>query len=115
MIDYQISTNQAIKITTFKNGEIVSDQMSKEEYIVNYIKSIAALEEAMLPFREQRKDLRKSYVDNGWLDKDDIKLALRAYRLMRQDVDFDELRQAYRTIKQQKNIIGVLTDEEENE
>jgi|APGre2960657404_1045060.scaffolds.fasta_scaffold10337_6 hypothetical protein len=93
----------------------MSDEMSKEDYIVNYIKSIATLEEAMLPFKEQRKDLRKSYVDNGWLDKDDVKLALRAYRLMKQDVDFDELRQAYRTIKQQKNIIGILSDDEENE
>jgi hypothetical protein len=93
----------------------MSDQLSKEDYIVNYIKSIATLEEAMLPFKEQRKDLRKSYVDNGWLDKDDVKLALRAYRLMKQDVDFDELLQTYRTIKQQKNIIGILTDDEENE
>lgn len=93
----------------------MSEEMSKEDYIVNYIKSIATLEEAMLPFKEQRKDLRKSYVDNGWLDKDEVKLALRAYRLMKQDVDFDELRQAYRTIKQQKNAIGILTDDEENE
>jgi len=67
----------------------------------------------MLPFREQRKDLRKSYVDNGWLEKEDIKLAIRAYRLMKQDVDFDELRQTYRAIKLQKNVIGIVEDDEE--
>jgi hypothetical protein len=91
----------------------MSAEPTKEDYIVNYIKSLATLEEAMLPFREQRKDLRKSYVDNGWLEKEDIKLAVRAYRLMKQDVDFDELRQTYRAIKQQKNAIGIVTEEEE--
>ena len=93
----------------------MSAEPTKEDYIVSYIKSLATLEEAMLPFREQRKDLRKSYVDNGWLEKEDIKLAVRAYRLMKQDVDFDELRQAYRTIKQQKNTIGIITEEDEQE
>lgn len=91
----------------------MSVDLTKEDYIVNYIKSLATLEEAMLPYREQRKELRKSYVDNGWLEKEDIKLAVRAYRLMKQDVDFDELRQAYRTIKQQKNTIGIVTEEDE--
>ena len=91
----------------------MSSEPTKEDYIVNYIKSLATLEEAMLPFREQRKDLRKSYVDNGWLEKEDIKLAIRAYRLMKQDVDFDELRQTYRAIKLQKNVIGIVEDDEE--
>jgi hypothetical protein len=91
----------------------MSNEISKEDHIVNYIKSIAMLEEAMLPYREQRKDLRKSYVENSWLEKEDIKLAVRAYRLMKQDVDFDELRQAYRTIKNQKNTIGIVEEDEE--
>jgi len=91
----------------------MSSEPTKEDYIVSYIKSLATLEEAMLPFREQRKDLRKSYVDNGWLEKEDIKLAIRAYRLMKQDVDFDELRQTYRAIKLQKNVIGIVEDDEE--
>jgi F0F1-type ATP synthase epsilon subunit len=91
----------------------MSAELTKEDYIVNYIKSIATIEEAMVPYREQRKDLRKSYVDNGWLEKEDIKVAIRAYRLMKQDVDFDELRATYRTIKQQKNAIGIIEDDEE--
>jgi F0F1-type ATP synthase epsilon subunit len=92
----------------------MSAELTKEDHIVNYIKSIATIEEAMVPYKEQRKDLRKSYVDNGWLEKEDIKVAIRAYRLMKQDVDFDELRQTYRTIKQQKNVIGIVTEDEED-
>ena len=91
----------------------MSAELTKEDYIVNYIKSLATIEEAMIPYRDQRKDLRKSYVDNGWLEKEDIKVAVRAYRLMKQDVDFDELRATYRTIKQQKNVIGIIEDDEE--
>jgi hypothetical protein len=91
----------------------MSAELTKEDYIVNYIKSLATIEEAMVPYRDQRKDLRKSYVDNGWLEKEDIKVAVRAYRLMKQDVDFDELRATYRTIKQQKNVIGIVEDDEE--
>ncbi|NCA20753.1 MAG: hypothetical protein EBS86_06400 [Crocinitomicaceae bacterium] len=91
----------------------MSAELTKEDYIVNYIKSLATIEEAMVPYRDQRKDLRKSYVDNGWLEKEDIKVAVRAYRLMKQDVDFDELRATYRTIKQQKNVIGIIEDDEE--
>ena len=91
----------------------MSAELTKEDYIVNYIKSLATIEEAMIPYRDQRKDLRKSYVDNGWLEKEDIKVAVRAYRLMKQDVDFDELRATYRTIKQQKNVIGIVEDDEE--
>ena len=91
----------------------MSAELTKEDYIVNYIKSLATIEEAMIPYREHRKDLRKSYVDNGWLEKEDIKVAVRAYRLMKQDVDFDELRATYRTIKQQKNVIGIIEDDQE--
>jgi len=91
----------------------MSAELTKEDYIVNYIKSLSTIEEAMVPYRDQRKDLRKSYVDNGWLEKEDIKVAVRAYRLMKQDVDFDELRATYRTIKQQKNVIGIVEDDEE--
>jgi hypothetical protein len=85
---------------------------TKEDYMVDYIKSIATIEDCILPYREQRKDLRKSYTDNGWLDKDDIKNALRAYRLMKQSVDFEELRQVYRTLNGDKQIADSMPEED---
>jgi len=93
----------------------MSSELTKEDYIVNYIKSLATLEEAMLPYREQRKDLRKSYVENGWLEKEELKLAIRTYRLMKQDVDFDELRETYRTIRYQSGKIKFAEDNTEEE
>ena len=43
-----------------------TNEKTKQEFIVDFIKSFDANEQAMEPFKEHRKDLRKSYVDNGW-------------------------------------------------
>lgn len=68
---------------------------TKEERIVDYVTSIAALDDAMKPFKEQKSDLRKSYIDNGWLTKDEIKMALKAYRLHKDNTDIEELAQMF--------------------
>ena len=39
----------------------MSDQNSKAQHIAEYIQSIAAIEECMEPYREQRKELRRNY------------------------------------------------------
>ncbi len=57
------------------------DDVSKEDRIINYIKSIASIDDCMQPFKEQKRDLKTNYVENGWLDKQEIKLALKAYRM----------------------------------
>jgi hypothetical protein len=66
---------------------------TKEERIVDYVTSIAALDDAMKPFKEQKSDLRKSYLENKWLTKDEIKMALKAYRLHKDNTDIEELTQ----------------------
>ena len=68
---------------------------TKEERIVDYVTSIAALDDAMKPYKEQKSDLRKSYLDNKWLTKDEIKTALKAYRLRKDNTDMDELTQMF--------------------
>jgi hypothetical protein len=64
---------------------------TKQQHIVDYVNSIAALDDAMKPFREQKSDLRKSYLENKWLTKDDIKMALKAYRLQKDQTDIEQL------------------------
>ena len=68
---------------------------TKEERIVDYVTSIASLDDAMKPYKEQKSDLRKSYLDNKWLTKDEIKTALKAYRLRKDNTDMDELTQMF--------------------
>lgn len=64
---------------------------SKQEHIVDYVNSIAALDDAMKPYREQKTELRKSYIENKWLTKDEIKMALKAYRLQKDQTDIEQL------------------------
>lgn len=65
--------------------------LSKDEHVVNFIKSLAALEEAMEPYKEQKRDLRKEYFENSWLSKQEMGLAVKAFRLLQQDTDLDQL------------------------
>ena len=69
----------------------MNEQNEKELMLVEYIKSLKALEDAMEPFKDQRRDLKKSYQENGWLTRDEISLAVKAYRLMKSGDDLDDL------------------------
>ena len=68
---------------------------TKEQYVVDFVKAFDENERAMEPFKEHRRDLRKNYVENGWLSKDEMKQAVRAYRMLQQDEDFSTLQDIY--------------------
>jgi len=70
-------------------------EKSKEERVVDYVMSVAALDEAMKPFKEQKTELRKSYLENGWLTKEEIKTALKAYRLHKDKTDIEQLTEMF--------------------
>ena len=82
-------------------GVTTDEETTKEQYVINYLKSMVALEEAMEPFKEQKKELRVEYVENGWLTKDDIWSAVKAFRLYRQAADLDELNDMFDLIERQ--------------
>ena len=75
-----------------------SDVEQKEEYITNYIKSLVAVEEEMEPYKEHKRELKKNYIDNGWLTKEEISLAVKAYRLMKDDIDMEQLMDFYERV-----------------
>ena len=74
------------------------DLQSKEEHITNYIKALVAVEEEMEPYKEHKRDLKKNYIENEWLSKEEISLAVRAYRLMKDDIDIDQLLDFYERV-----------------
>ncbi len=76
----------------------MSDVKTVDQYIENYIKSVAALEEAQEPFKEQRRDLRKEYEDNGWLSKEEQRLAVKAWRLIKDEEDMEQLLDFYEKV-----------------
>ena len=73
----------------------MNEQSEKELMLVEYIKSIKALEDAMEPYKDQRRELRKEYQDNGWLSREEIRVAVKAYRLMRSGDDLYDLYDMY--------------------
>ena len=78
-----------------------TEEVTKEQYIISYLKSLIAVEQAMEPYKEQKKDLRKEYIDNGWLTRQDIWSAVKAFRLYEQDADMDDLNDMFETVEKQ--------------
>jgi DUF438 domain-containing protein len=63
----------------------------RKRYVKEYIRSMVAIEEAMEPYKEQKRDLRTEYRENGWLSTDEIRAAVKAYRLFKDNVNIDEV------------------------
>ncbi len=74
----------------------------KEQHMADYIKSMKALEDAMEPYKEQKRELKTEYIDSGWLTKEDISLSVRAYRLLKNEVDMEALIDIYESLKGDK-------------
>tara|TARA_R110000824_G_scaffold264948_1_gene453792 strand:- start:1813 stop:2100 length:288 start_codon:yes stop_codon:yes gene_type:complete len=79
----------------------IAEEPTKEEYAISYLKSMIAIEQAMEPYKEQKKDLRKEYMENSWLTRQDIWSAVKALRLYEQDADMDDLNDMFETVEQQ--------------
>jgi hypothetical protein len=77
---------------------------SKEELIVDFIKSMVAIEEAMEPYKEQRKELKKQYKDNEWLDAKEQKRAIKAYKLLKDRENLDSLIEYCKEIHKQTGL-----------
>lgn len=71
--------------------EKADDAKTTEEHMAEYIESMKAIEDAMEPYKEQKRDLKTNYVENGWLTKGEISLAVKAYRLAKDDTDMSAL------------------------
>ena len=95
----------SVELKLFENDQ--EEEVTKEQYIINYLKSVIAIEQAMEPFKEQKKELRKEYMDSGWLTRQDIWSAIKALRLYEQDADMDDLNDMFDTIEKQ---FGVKSD-----
>ena len=71
--------------------EKADDAKTTEEHMTDYIESLRVLEEEMEPFKEQKRELKTNYVENGWLTKGEISLAVKAYRLAKDATDMSTL------------------------
>ena len=70
----------------------------KKRYVLEYIRSLVAIEEAMEPYKEQKRELRSEYREQGWLNTDEIRAAVKAYRLFKGKIDIDEVYDNYKAL-----------------
>ena len=63
----------------------------KQKYVKEYICSLNAIEDAMEPYKEQKRELRSEFRENRWLTTDEIRAAVKAYRLFKGKISIDEV------------------------
>ena len=83
----------------------------KRAKIVEYIRSLKTLEDAMEPYKEQKRELRKDFKDQGWLNQTEQRLATKAYRLMKSEIDLDELYDVYEALVKPPTRPTIVEDE----
>lgn len=82
------------------SATIVVDK-EKKERIEKLIKSFKEIDSCILPYQDQRKDLRKSYIDQGWLSKEEFDLVKKSYNLLKKKTNMDDLSTIYDIAKKE--------------
>jgi hypothetical protein len=73
----------------------------KKKHVLRLIKSYKAIDGAILPYQEQRKELRKEFIENDWLNNDEVSLVKKAYNAVKSKVDLDDLSSFMEIVKQE--------------
>ena len=85
---------------SYSVDNVTDKPKSREERIKDFVRSMAAVDQAMQPFKEQKTDLRKNYVENQWLSKEDMKYVSKAYNFAKRgDFDLDKFVEAFNKVK----------------
>jgi hypothetical protein len=66
-------------------------QTEKNQYVKEYIRSLKAIEDCIEPYQEQKRELRTEFRENGWLNTDEIRAAVKAYRLYKHKYNMEEI------------------------
>ena len=75
----------------------------KQQYVKEYIRSLKAIEDCIEPYQEQKRELRAEFRNNGWLNTDEIRAAVKAYRLFKGKVNIDEVYDNFTLISDGQN------------
>ena len=76
-------------------------ETTTNEYVVEYIKAMKSIEDEMEPYKEHKRDLRKNYVQNGWLTRDEMRQA----RMLSKGDDLEQFTEYYDSLN--KKLAGV--------
>ena len=85
---------------------------TKEEHIADYVKGSIKTEEEIKLLREHLRDFKKSFVENTYLTKAEVKILERAKKLIKDNADIDKLVDMVGKIKGTKVSVGEESSEE---
>ena len=85
----------------FGNETAIVEQVrdEKTEKMIEYIRSLNTIEEAMEPYKEQKREVRKEFKEQGWLSAEEISMTVKAYRMMKSEVDIEQFVKVYDSIR----------------
>ena len=71
--------------------------IKKKESIVAYIRALSAIEQAIEPYQQAKKDLREDYISNNVLSREEIWQAVKAYRFVQKSdkINMDDFNSMY--------------------
>jgi len=78
--------------------------LTTQNYVVEFIKAFRAIEDEMAPYKEHKRDLRTNYAKNGWLTRDEMRQAVRAFRMITKGDDIDQFSEYYNQLN--KKLVG---------
>ena len=96
------SVTKTLKEVVTGNGTVENVEVevkSKEERMKDFVKALNTIEECIQPYKDQRTDLKKNYIENGWLEKEDMRLIVKAMRLVKDETDMEKLLEVYENLK----------------
>ena len=82
---------------------MATSNQQKQQYVKEYIRSLAAIEDCIEPYQEQKRELRAEFRNNGWLNTDEIRAAVKAYRLFKGKVNIEEVVENFSIISGESN------------
>ena len=78
-------------------------EKEKREYLINYLKSMLEIESCIEPFKAQKQELRKEFVERGWLTKDEIWAVVKAHRMHCDGKDVNQFNDIFELIDEQRS------------
>ena len=70
---------------------MANTNQEKQQYVKEYIRSLSAIEDCIEPYQDQKRELRTEFRENGWLNTDEIRAAVKAYRLYKHKYNMEEI------------------------
>ena len=70
-----------------------------DEKMIEFIRILKSIEDDMEPYKEAKRELRKDFIAQGWLSREEISVITRAYRMLRKNESIEELVDAYESLR----------------